>query len=434
MPDFASAVSQSEQFNAIEKSNFESVERCVPVPIRLSYRQFRELAEAHRCHVERAMLPVYLFGGPEYGVEAFKQKPAFSFTYHRGDVQAKSIIVWIPSDSSTVALLAKIKRTRHSTTIGLNIEIVDAMEIRVFESGLLSALESLSHHVFEPEFTPSRFILLPPADAEQVKRIVLKNNQDVPSDYFETWQEPDTSTLAFELREALATGLSIFGFDRKQLPSLTEAQVLDWELGVFAKQEGGNRESLMPTGGFVLERGGRQLRLHKVHQTAIEKCLGVDLIYQEVQERRLVFVQYKCPKKGEKAYYHRNDKNHDSELERMMALPGIGECLNHSHSLGECRLCRCSAFFKLCKREIAEGQELPHGVYYPACVWKHHVSANPGIKLSLSHHFNNESFRHLFRGGMIGSTPAQFQQLMEALPIKTNNDRISVIFEEFYVK
>ncbi len=153
-----------------------------------------------------------------------------------------------------------------------------------------------------------------------------------------------------------------------------------------------------------------------------------------MEERRAVFVQYKCAR-DDGRFYHRSDTNFASELDRMKLIPGIAPCVNlQENSIAALRLCRCPVFVKVCRKTNSRsGQKVADSVYFPVCVVEHLCRRPKPASITLRDrpHFTNEQFQELVRGGFVGSTPTQSDAINDHLVRMSDDARLKLIFEEF---
>lgn len=362
----------------------------------------------------------------------------FSFVVdsHR-ELEVPSFLIWLFRDTDGKAMLCKIRRTSRPADIGMKVYVYDAVHIRLSGHGLLSTVfhdslkdTGMSGREQVSEILSRRELFtIPENTSDVVKNIVLTSNPDtISSSYFVFNEHSSDSEIVLEATDALHTGLRIFGGPRHLIPALREQQILDFDIEtIFADAV---KKGVTPDGKHFFEHGGRRLYLHKVDRTPIEQCLGVDLIYNYLDQRRLVFVQYKCQKAKGK-YYPGSDSSHEKEIQRMAAIPGLANCQNLvDDGRDGIRLCRCPVFIKLCKREIADAHEIPIGVYYPLCVWQWQTRRQVGMSIRDEPHLNSPQFQELVKTGLIGSTAEQSLEIEQHLVEQANDSRLKLIFEE----
>ena len=209
---------------------------------------------------------------------------------------------------------------------------------------------------------------------------------------------------------------------------MTEEQILDFDLdNIFPEPLGQT-----PDGKRIFIDNGKLLYIQKVHRTAIEKCLGVDLIYNFIDEHRLLFIQYKCLT-DENKFYKSSDKHFPEELKRMKSIPGISDCNNFTVKRKEnLRLCGCPVFIKLSAREIKGRRKTPYSFYYPICIWDFIYSSKykKYITLDDQPRISNEHFIDLVKAGLLGSLPNQSKDINYYLIENSKDDRLKLIFGE----
>lgn len=273
-------------------------------------------------------------------------------------------------------------------------------------------------------------------NAEQVKIAILENNHGmIGNNYFDFDRLVGGrySDVIPQFTDAFGMSLSIFGLDPRDIPPLREEQILDFEIeGMFPNQLGRT-----PDGKRYFEHAGKRLYIQKVHNTTIERCLGVDVIYNFVDEERAVFIQYKCFNDGKKQdgkkYYRSKDHHFPKELERMRSIPGVRSCHNFgADNRSDLRICGCPVFVKLCSREIKGKRVMPYGFYYPICIWDHIYSTpkNNSITFDDKPRITNDQFKELVESGLLGSVPQQTRAISTHLVNESGDERLKLIFTE----
>jgi hypothetical protein len=261
-----------------------------------------------------------------------------------------------------------------------------------------------------------------------IRNAILNNNKHVDSSYFSFPPKEMPAEIIRQANDAIHTALRLYGLP-ENIPNLMEPQILDFDWRNLFPASERIQETL--DGRVFYEHAGRILYLHKVHATPVERALGVDLVYNYVEERRLVLIQYKCHKGDDDKWYDSSDSNHGAELRKMLELPGIASCPNLSVGSVDLRICRCPAFFKLCERKIRQGASIPDASYYPVCIWKRLVDLSGGrISRTMPPHMNNEQFQGLVRGGLIGSVPSHSLEIEDRLLQRTGDNRFRLFFHE----
>lgn len=380
-------------------------------------------------------LSFYFYGTTKYTVD---DAPPKTFSFAVGDhttIIYPACLIWIYPDSDSEVLLCKIRRTRKPTDLGMAVYVYDAVKIQLITHGILKSVAPL------PKLIPGRdirdsllwshgIVPVPTDKVDLVKNAILKSNpRRVDESYFVFHDEPPETEVDLQANDALQTALRLFGVKPENMPPpLLEHQILDFDLTTLFSDA--LKIGTTPDGKHFFDYNKRRLYLHKVDRTSIERCLGVDLIYNFLDEKRLVFVQYKC-QKAEGKYHRSSDSSHDSEVQRMRAIPGLDTCPNLDIAdERSARLCQCPVFIKLCKRERSHSHAVPIGVYYPLCVWQCIVRSHQGVSVKNEPHFNNDQFQELVRNGLIGSTPIQSQNIDAHLIREANDNRLKLIFEE----
>lgn len=378
----------------------------------------------------------YLYGTFEEGSDTL---PSSTFTFVLDSHQKLKVpcfLIWLYRDSDDQALLCKIRRTTKPADIGMRLHVSEAISIRVVAHGLMNTIypgmlkEGMSGRDQATGILAMRELVSVPEDkSEVVKNVIVKSNPGVIDESYFSFNERSLDTeIVVEATDAIHTGFRLFGFPKHTIPELREPQILDFDIATIF--DDAVNTGVSPDGKHFFEHGGRRLYLHKVHETTIEECLGVDLIYNYLDQRRLVFVQYKCQKRKGK-YYPTSDRNHDPEVQRMAAMPGMSDCPNlAANEQDYIRLCRCPVFVKLCKREIASAHAVPVGVYYPLCVWRWQTGRVAGISVKDEPHINSLQFQELVKTGLIGSTAQQSVEIERHLIAEAKDSRLKLVFEE----
>lgn len=363
--------------------------------------------------------------------------PADSFSFVIDEyrrLQHPSFLIWLLRDTDGEALLCKIRKTSRPADIGMKIHVFDVRTIRISAHGLLNTIYP-EKDVWESGRDQAADMMLfrdlfavPEEKYGTVKKAILRSNQgSLDESYFEFVDPIQSSEIAVAFNDAIQTGFRIFG----QVPildPLREDQILDFDIRTMFRDM--DAVGSQPDGKHFFSKAGKRVYLHKVDRTKIERYLGVDLIYNFLDERRLVFVQYKC-QKTEGKYYVSNDASHNEEVARMSSIPGSKDCFNNTESeISDLRLCRCPIFIKLCKREISDAHDIPIGVYYPLCIWCGLVKSQTGLSVSDQPHFNNDQFQKFVRNGLIGSTASQSLEIENHLISEANDNRLKLVFEE----
>lgn len=377
----------------------------------------------------------YLYGTEQEGSTTL---PSNSFTFVLDSHQKLDLpcfLIWLYQDTTDRALLCKVRRVTKPADLGMRLHVSEAVSIRLATHGILNTIhpDMLKEGISGRDQAMGILVMreleaIPEEKSEVVKNVIIKSNPGViDGSYFVFDERSLDAEIVVEATDALHTGFRLF-FPKHLIPELREPQILDFDIAsIFAEAV---NTGVSPDGKHFFEHGGRRLYLHKVHETSIEECLGVDLIYNYLDQRRLVFVQYKCQKRKGK-YYPGSDRNHDPEVQRMAAIPGMPECPNlaadEQHGI---RLCRCPVFVKLCKREIGSAHAVPVGVYYPLCVWRWQTKRSAGISVKHEPHINSAQLQELIKTGLIGSTAQQSVEIERHLIAEARDSRLKLIFEE----
>lgn len=370
-------------------------------------------------------LPNYLFGEPfperfTFATNQEKLPPSGSFL----------IFEALDKFNGSKFYVTKIKTKSKITTFDFRISCVDVKEIAFTLSEVVRLLNLKERRLLKRDV-----ISLIADKAQKTKALIayLKEKNASLSEYFKK-KEIITGKISIETGvqtiDAFATALDIFGLNRHSYTNLTEEQIMDWEIEKLSPF----LEST-PDGKHYLVFGDRRLYIQKVHNTPIERCLGVDLIYHFINEHRILFIQYKCFNHDNKKYYVSKDSHSKAEISKMKDFEFIKDCRNLSVTdLSKLRICDCPIFVKLCSREISGKREEPYGFYYAICVWDRFTKQSKAfIDYDDVPKISNDLFNSLAHTGLIGTTVEEAKVVSEKLA-KSSNNRLMLIFSEEKIK
>ena len=189
--------------------------------------------------------------------------------------------------------------------------------------------------------------------------------------------------------------------------TLREDSMIVHDAGVFAGWEVVKRSAV---GSVRFKSGDRSLTVINVNRTAIEKTLGVDLVYYNERFHAFVLVQYKRMHKGEKiGWVYRPDANHHDEVARMAKIPSVAAAPLDATNY---RLAPSACYFKLCESVVFDPHvsELLKGMYLPLDYMNACETSAKGTRggsaygySTLPRHLNNTLFVQLVQDGWIGS-------------------------------
>lgn len=379
----------------------------------------------------------YIYGTHTEHDDIFSSSESqFSFVVDEfQEINVPSFLLWLYPDKDREALICKIRTVTRPTDIGMAVRVYDKRRIRISVSGILNSIApgkpaNLSgKDLAENVRGISALFLIPDDKATLVRNAILKNNSEsIDESYFELSAAQADSEVWVEATDGFQTAFRIFGFRVPIISPFREPKLIDLDIqNLFPKD---SFRLMTPDGRYFFEHQGKRLYLHNVDKHPIEQYLGVDLIYNFLDERRAIFIQYKCQRSKGK-YYPSSDGSHEDEVRRMEQIPGLSGCYNlENRKLVEARLCRCPVFIKLCAREIPEGHSVPTSAYFSLCVWKQLVTDHRGLSVKNQPHFNRDQFQDLVRCGLIGSTPDQTLQIEQHLITTANDPRLRLVFEE----
>jgi hypothetical protein len=195
-----------------------------------------------------------------------------------------------------------------------------------------------------------------------------------------------------------------------------EDQLIARDSVLFPEIEGDIRHTAV---GAVFNAGGRKLEVFNVNRTAIERSLGVDLVYFHEELNAWTLIQYKMMERATDApertavYRPDSDASFAKEQTRMAAFrTNTPDAWQTSDSPKTYRLCGDGFFYKLCPRiqlEVLSESLLP-GLYMPRLYMESVLSDmhQGGVTRVLSYdnvprHITNTLFAQLVRDGWIGT-------------------------------
>ena len=212
---------------------------------------------------------------------------------------------------------------------------------------------------------------------------------------------------------------------------LREDQILGHDVGVFEEWTA-VRESAV--GSVRFERGNASLTAVNVNRTALERSLGVDLIYYHELFHAFVLVQYKRMKHEPRSGWgYRPDANHEAELERMRQIPAEpaipSDVLSYRLNPGAC-------FFKMCESTDFDpySKLLIPGMYLPLEYLEASADAAQGPLggavfgySTMPRHLNTTQFVQLVQDGWVGSADEVSDALREYVPARLRDGRSLVL-------
>jgi len=171
--------------------------------------------------------------------------------------------------------------------------------------------------------------------------------------------------------------------------------------------------------GAVFGVGDRKLEVFNVNRSAIERSLGVDLLYFNEAFDAWTLIQYKSMERptgaAERLPFYRPDESFNNELARMKAFrDATPDAWTMSDGLSSYRLCGDGFYFKLCSRVQLEvlsdtllpGMYLSRQVVEAALIDPATVGERGGRIITFENtkrHISNTLFADLLRDGWIGT-------------------------------
>lgn len=358
---------------------------------------------------------------PEYWEVLFPEK--FTFATSQDKLPPKGSILIIRDSIDGLYYITKIKNKGKITTFDYRISCVETNEIKATLEDIVKIL-NLRPNRFENEGEIS-LITDKTEKVENLKKYLIKKNSILKNYFDDKHKHKNQNRLdvAVESRDAFLMALELFKVPSRYM-NLTEEQMLDWEFN--SMQEIIHKT---PDGKHFLELNNRKLFIQKVHNTPIERCLGVDMIYHFYNEDRLIFVQYKCFNHKNEKFYKSKDKHMSVEVKKMSALAGV--CSNSSVlSYDQLRACDCPFFIKLCSRDLPTHRDKPYGFYYTICSWQKFMEEKHVITFDDEPRISNDLFKSLIGSKLIGTRKAHLKKILKKLMGTVPDDRLMLIFSE----
>lgn len=160
-------------------------------------------------------------------------------------------------------------------------------------------------------------ILLQEREALGIALQIFSGSNQLRDQVLSEWAPYDDSVVDVNENDATATlanlrtGRSSFmkGIPQRyiQEESAIQHDLFNWP-GMTPRHE---------TGVSVFEQGGKRLEVHYANRNALERTLGVDLIYYNKEFQLFVLVQYKLMRKEGSVVLYRPDRQLHAELARM---------------------------------------------------------------------------------------------------------------------
>ncbi len=275
--------------------------------------------------------------------------------------------------------------------------------------------------------------ILPPRGGEAVVAALSKLRPEYAED-IDRLSRPATfvlppgrrgQTLALE-RDAVGVLLELGGMARRPLrlwssppPSaasssflagLPETDQLEDTLIAYDAERFGDwvREPTTRLDWRLFKDGRREMLIMNANRTAVERTLGVDVVYYNKPLNSFVLVQYKrMIQRGKTPAAYRPDKNLIEELKRMRRIDALSE-----GSSGEFRLMRTPCWLKLCEAKpvVADPTELIKGMYLAREHFEELMARLKGPKGGIvfsydnvPRYLTNTLFLELVKEGWVGS-------------------------------
>jgi hypothetical protein len=395
---------------------------------------------------------VLLHEDPAVGADLREfERDWFTTVVPRGFVDGRSAIVLVDFGEG-FEFLGRLEKTRAAATRkdGLRcsdlVEVTEPLKFDELEAEVPANVRAHMSYRTLPERTGQEtleaLVRLRPALAETIKS--LRPDRRVRERTDESY-----GTVAME-KDAVGVAMDIMGVDRNALTqwdtsaddaapfmvglreaTLREDAMIVHDAGVFGDWEVVKRSAI---GSVEFKSGDRSLTVINVNRTAIEKTLGVDLVYYNEHFHAFVLVQYKRMHKGAKAgWVYRPDANHDGEIKRMAKLPsGAADPLDALNY----RLAPAACFFKLCESVVFDpyASELLKGMYLPLDYMTACATSAKGDRggaaygySTVPRHLNNTLFVQLVQDGWIGSAGTLSDDLRAFVEARVEDGRSVIL-------
>lgn len=165
-------------------------------------------------------------------------------------------------------------------------------------------------------------------------------------------------------------------------------------------------------GWHTFTEGRRQIFIMNANRTAVERTLGVDVVYLNQTTRSFILVQYKKMRRestgrGDSLFY-RPDDDIDAELKRMARIDELCARVN-----GDFRLLPSACWMKLCEPDpnIIDPATLIKGMYFAREHFLELMTSCKGPRggtrigyENAPRYLNNTMFTNLVADGWIGSS------------------------------
>jgi len=358
---------------------------------------------------------------PYYWGVVFPER--FTFAISQEKLPPKGSFIIINDLTDSLFYLAKVKNKGKITTFDHRISCVETKNVKLLLEDVIKTL-NLKGSRFKQEGE----ICLITDREEKVKKLknyLIDKNPSL-KNYFNIKSKAknlEMLDLSVESRDAFSTAFELFKLPPRYV-NLTEEQILDWEFNSMP-----DIMKKTPDGKYFLDFNNRKLIIQKVHNTPIERCLGVDMIYHFCEEDRLIFIQYKCFNHKNKGFYKSRDKHLPVEIKKMLSFSE--KCKNHGlSSCDQLRICDCPFFIKLCSREVPSQREKPYGFYYSVCSWDKMMEHKTSINFDDEPKISNTLFESLIDGKLIGTRRIHARKILKKLRNSVPDGRLLLVFSE----
>lgn len=270
-------------------------------------------------------------------------------------------------------------------------------------------------------------IFLQEKDALGTALDIFSGNNQLRKKVFNSWNNNNESTLHGDsyfkgLNEDNSKSENILSFLSHEKKSLSEEDTLQHDLfnwpGMSPTHTSGHTS-------FTIN-GIKTLDVIYANRNALEKTVGVDLIYYNEKYNSFILIQYKLMEKEYEGFVYRPDKQFDDEIKRMNKFNSKIALSNIIKKDEDMRLNNNGFMFKLTPNKEFEpiSEELISGMYLTLDYANFLVGASgprgkKGAKLityqNAPRYLNNTDFIKLVNQGFIGTNNIQSTKIQELI-------------------
>jgi hypothetical protein len=388
-------------------------------------------------------------------------EPVAEFAYSR----SRPLVCFVIDSDSNITHIARGKRGPRAGTALRRLNLKEILQLRP-AIGCASVIERVSTRLRATLANRlSQGGLLPPKTFQALIQSLSALAPDTSKALVQYSEEraerirklpaPILASLA-EQKDAVATALTIAGFDKENLAGwdtavgrdttsyldglpqvrLREDPMINNDLSIFP-----GHEMVKKTihNSVVFENNQSKLTVVLANRLPLEEQTGADLIYYNETFKCFLMIQYKAMEhEGQEAVFRFPNTQLNQEIKRMdLLLQELRKCVGNDTADGY-RLCENPFFLKLCPRITFDPDNvaLVKGMYLPLDYW-HLISEHPcvigprgGKQLSyrnVRRYFDNSAFVNIAAGGWVGTTINQSSVLESAIRATLESGKAAVV-------